>query len=53
MANRPKSVDRKNKAKKPALGKSHKPARHIEETARLASSIETDKNPVKVRRTKD
>jgi hypothetical protein len=47
-------VDRNNKARKPkALGKSHKPARHIEETARLASSVETNKNPAKVRRTKD
>ena len=32
---------------------SHKPAKHIEETARLASSVETAKNPSKVRRTKD
>jgi hypothetical protein len=28
---------------------SHKPAKHIEETARLASSVEPDKNPEKVR----
>ena len=27
---------------------SHKPAKHIEETARLASSVEIDKNPEKV-----
>jgi hypothetical protein len=54
MANPPKPVDRNNKTKEPkALGKSHKPARLIEETARLASSVETNKNPVKVRRTKD
>jgi hypothetical protein len=32
---------------------SHKPAKHIEETARLASSVETAKNPAKIRRTKD
>jgi hypothetical protein len=32
---------------------SHRPAKHIEETARLASSIETAKNPAKVRRIKD
>jgi hypothetical protein len=36
-----------------ADGQSHKPAKHIEETARLASSIETTKDPGKVRRTKD
>jgi hypothetical protein len=30
--------------------KSHKPAKHIQETARLASSDESDKNPEKVRR---
>ena len=27
---------------------SHKPAKHIEETARLASSVETAKNPAKI-----
>ncbi|MGZ4926647.1 MAG: hypothetical protein ACXV4B_09400 [Halobacteriota archaeon] len=32
---------------------SHKPAEHIEETARLASSVETAKDLGKVRRTKD
>ena len=31
---------------------SHQPAKHIEETARLASSVETAKDPGKVRRTK-
>ena len=31
-----------------AKTKEHKPAKHIEETARLASSVETDKNPKKV-----
>jgi hypothetical protein len=35
-----------------AEDKSHKPAKHIEETARLASSDEPDKNPEKVRRAK-
>jgi hypothetical protein len=32
---------------------SHKPAKHIVETARLASSVEKAKNPGKVRGTKD
>ena len=36
-----------------ADGQSHKPAKHIAETARLASSIETTKDPGKVRRTED
>ena len=36
-----------------AKDQSHKPAKHIEETARLASSVETAKDPGKVRRTKD
>jgi len=31
----------------------HKPAKHIEEAARFASSVETAKDPSKVRRTKD
>jgi hypothetical protein len=35
-----------------AQDQSHKPAKHIEETARLASS-ETAKDPSKVRRTED
>jgi hypothetical protein len=29
---------------------SHMPARHIEEAAKLASSVESDKNPEKVRK---
>ena len=29
---------------------SHKPAKHIEETARLASSVEPEKNPEMVRK---
>jgi hypothetical protein len=36
-----------------AEDQSHKPARHIEETARLASSVEKAKNPGKVRDAKD
>jgi hypothetical protein len=31
----------------------HKPAKHIEETARLASSVETDKDLEKIRKAKD
>jgi hypothetical protein len=35
---------------KPATqGNAHTPAEHIEETARLASSVEPDKDPEKVR----
>jgi hypothetical protein len=36
-----------------AEDQSHKPAKHIEETARLASSVETVKDLSKVRRTKE
>ena len=36
-----------------AEDKSHKPANHIEETARLASSVERKKDPQKVRKAKD
>jgi hypothetical protein len=36
-----------------ANDESHKPANHIEETARLASSVETAKDPGKVRNAKD
>ena len=36
-----------------AEDQSHKPAKHIEETARLASSVEKAKNPGKVRDAKD
>jgi hypothetical protein len=43
--------------KKPVRSKiddqSHEPAKHIEEIARLASSVETAKDPGKVRRTED
>jgi hypothetical protein len=45
-----------NDEKKPpaptAEDQTHKPAKHIEETARLASSVETAKDPGKVRDTK-
>jgi hypothetical protein len=43
----PKAEDQK------AEDQSHKPAKHIEETARLASSVEKAKNPGKVRDAKD
>jgi hypothetical protein len=43
-----------NKPLKPkACDQSHKPARHIEETARLASSVEAAKDRGKVRDAKD
>jgi hypothetical protein len=43
------------KGSKPTQAKdqSHKPAKHIEETARLASSVEPNKDPEKVRKAKD
>lgn len=54
MAQRPTYLEENNKPLKPEADyQSHKPAKHIEETARLASSVETAKNPDKVRRTKD
>jgi hypothetical protein len=36
-----------------AQAEDHRPAKHIEETARLASSNDPNKNPEKVRKTKD
>lgn len=44
-----------HKGSEPAQAKdqAHKPAKHIEETARLASSVEPDKDPEKVRKAKD
>jgi hypothetical protein len=45
--------DDKKPFKRKADDQSHEPAKHIEETARLASSVETAKDPGKVRRTKD
>ena len=51
------TVEEELKGSKPKLiqtnDESHKPAKHIEETARLASSVETAKDPGKVQRTKD
>jgi hypothetical protein len=54
MTQRPIFAEQNKKPLKPeADGQSHVPADHIEEIARLASSVETVKNPGKVRRTKD
>jgi hypothetical protein len=54
MTRRPIFVEDNKKPLKPkADDQSHEPAKHIEETARLASSVETAKDPGKVRRTKD
>ena len=56
MSRKP-SVEEELKGSKPKLmqanDQSHNPAKHIEETARLASSVETAKDLGKVRRTKD
>jgi hypothetical protein len=56
MSRKP-TVEEGLKESKPELtqanDQSHKPAKHIEETARLASSVETAKNPAKVQRTKE
>jgi hypothetical protein len=48
-----KPVERKGAEPAQPKDKTHKPARHIEETARLASSVEPDKNPEKVRKAKN
>jgi hypothetical protein len=54
MTQHPIFVEENKKPLKPeADHQSHEPARHIQETARLASSVETAKDPGKVRRTKD
>ena len=45
--------ENKKRLKPEADDQSHEPAKHIEETARLASSVETAKDPNKVRLTKD
>jgi hypothetical protein len=45
--------DNRKTPKSKADERSHKPAKHIEETARLASSVKTAKDPSKVRLTKD
>jgi hypothetical protein len=49
------AVEEGAKGSKPTQAKdqSHKPAKHIEETARLASSVEPNKDPEKVRKAKD
>jgi hypothetical protein len=54
MTRQPAYVEDDKKPLKPkADDQSHEPAKHIEETARLASSVETAKDPDKVRRAKD
>jgi hypothetical protein len=54
MTRQPIYVEDDKKLLKPKADyQSHKPAKHIEETARLASSVETAKDPGKVRLTKD
>ena len=45
--------DNKKPLKPKADDQSHEPAKHIEEIARLAGSVETAKDLGKVRRTKD
>jgi hypothetical protein len=45
-------VEEGAKGSKPTQAKDQ-PAKHIEETARLASSVETNKDPEKVRNAKD
>jgi hypothetical protein len=50
---KPPKSKRQLESKSKADDQSHKPARHIEETARLASSVETAKDPATVRRAKD
>jgi hypothetical protein len=52
MASKPvldKDGEQGSKDKPVTQGSTHKPARHIEETARLASSVEPNKDPEKVR----
>ena len=48
-------VEEEANGSKPTQAKdqSHQPAKHIEETARLANSVETNKDPEKVRKAKD
>jgi hypothetical protein len=54
MTQHPIFVEANKKPLKPeADDQSHEPAEHIEETARLASSVETAKDLSKVRGTKD
>ena len=54
MTRQPIYVEDDKKPLKPkADDQSHEPAKHIEETARLASSVETAKDPSKVLGIKD
>jgi hypothetical protein len=54
MTRQPVYVEDDKKPLKPRPDdQSHEPAKHIKETARLASSVETAKDPGKVRRTKN
>jgi hypothetical protein len=46
-------TENKKPLKPDAEDQSHLPAKHIEEAARLASSVETAKDPGKVRRTNE
>src|SRR5450631_2712325 len=52
MTNSPVSIkdgEQRPEDKPTAEGSAHKPAKHVEETARLASSVEPNKNPENVR----
>jgi hypothetical protein len=51
MSRKPEESRETKKAQ--AEDKLHRPAKHIKETAKLASSEESDKNPEKVRRAKE
>jgi hypothetical protein len=53
MSRPPVLIEDKKKPKSKVDEHSHKPAEHIEETARLASSVGSAKDPGRVRRTKD
>jgi hypothetical protein len=54
MTRHPVFVEENKKPLKPeADEQSHEPAKHIEEIARLASSVETAKDPGRVRRSND
>lgn len=54
MTRHPICVEDNKKPPNPkADDQSHEPAKHIEEIARLAGSVETAKDPSKVRRAKD
>jgi hypothetical protein len=46
-------TENKKPLKPEADDQSHLPAKHVEQTARLASSVETAKDPGKARRTKN